>query len=214
MDNAKNCRAAGRLISLRYPHIFSNGCATHSMNLILKDWYTHESTTWFARIIDSCHKVVKFVLRLQRVLDIYRPRMSCMLKLPAETRFCTHFYTLESLLRNKVAIVETFTCMAFHDWEDDESDSSKEKINIHSDLGKERWWKDVASAYHVMMPVMYAIHYMDQSVANMGKVWMTWRTMQQSLQNPKEIKDSVIKPWQIPFSAKQCKVFLILFDQR
>ena len=136
------------------------------MNLILKDWYTHESTTWFARIIDSCCKVFKFVLKRQRVLDIYRPRMSCMLKLPTEIRFCTHFYTLESLLRNKAAIVETFTWMAFHDWEDDESDSAKEKINhIRSDLGKERWWKDVASAYHVMMPVMYAIRYMDQSVA-------------------------------------------------
>ena len=152
------------------------------MNLILKDWYTHENTTWFARIIDSCHKVVKFVLKRQRVLDIYHPCMSCMLKLPAETRFCTHFYTLESLLRNKAAIVETFTCMAFHDWEDDESNSAKEKINhIRSDLGKERWWKDVASAYHVMMPVMYAIRYMDQSVANMGKVWMAWWMMQQSL---------------------------------
>ena len=137
-----------------------------------------------------------------------------MLKLPTETRFCTHFYTLESLLRNKAAIVETFTCMAFHDWEDDESDSAKEKINhIRSDLGKERWWKDVASAYHVMMPVMYAICYMDQSVATMGKVWMTWWTMQQSLQNPEEIKDSVVKPWQIPFNAKQRKVLLTLFDR-
>ena len=95
-------------------------------------------------------------------------------------------------------------------WEDDESDSAKEKINhIRSDLGKETWWKDVASAYHVMMPVMYAIRHMDQSVATMGKVWMTWWTMQQSLQNP---KDSVVKPWQIPFNAKQRKVLLTLFD--
>ena len=105
--------------------------------------------------------------------------------------------------------------MAFHDWEDDESNSAKKKINhIRSDLGKERWWKDVASAYHVMMPVMYAIRYMDQSVVNMGKVWMAWQMMQQSLQNPKEIKDSVVKPWQIPFNAKQCKVLLTLFDRR
>ena len=37
MDNAKNCHAASCLINLCYPHIFSNGCATHSLNLKLKD---------------------------------------------------------------------------------------------------------------------------------------------------------------------------------
>ena len=63
MDNAKNCQGASRLINLHYPHIFSNGYATHSLNLVLKDWYTNESTTWFASIIDACCKVVKFILK-------------------------------------------------------------------------------------------------------------------------------------------------------
>ena len=85
MDNEKNCRVVGALINLQYPHIFSNGYSTYSMNLILKDWHTHESTTWFAKIIDAYHKGVKFVLNHQRVLDIYHPCMSCMLELPTGT---------------------------------------------------------------------------------------------------------------------------------
>jgi hypothetical protein len=117
MDNAKNCRSAGKILKLRYPHIFSSGCNTHSLNLVLKDWYKSEDTTWFATIIDTSRKIVKFILKRQRVLDIYRSRMSVTLKLPAETRFCTHFYTLESLLRNKDAVVETFSCMTFYEWE-------------------------------------------------------------------------------------------------
>ena len=85
MDNAKNCQAAGCLINLHYPHIFSNGCATHNLNLVLKDRYTNESTTWFASIINTCCKVVKFILKCQRVLDVYCPRISCMLKLSTTT---------------------------------------------------------------------------------------------------------------------------------
>lgn len=48
MDNAKNCRLAGRIINERYPHIYPTSCNTHSMNLVLKDWYTSGDTTWFA----------------------------------------------------------------------------------------------------------------------------------------------------------------------
>ena len=116
MDNAKNCKNAGKLLKRRYSHVYSCGCNTHSLNLVLKDWYKSEDTKWFASIIDMARKIVKFVLKRQRVLDIFRPRMSVILKLPAETRFCTHFYTLESLLCNKDAVVETFTCMAFYEW--------------------------------------------------------------------------------------------------
>ena len=80
MDNAKNCRLAGRIINERYPHIYPTSCNTHSMNLVLKDWYTSEDTTWFANIINMCRKVVKFILKRQRVLDIYCSCMVCMLK--------------------------------------------------------------------------------------------------------------------------------------
>ena len=82
--------------------------------------------------------------------------MSCMLKLPIKTILCIHFYILESLLQNKVVVMETFSCMAFHDWEDGDLERVKEKINyILQTLGKEKWWKDVKSAYRIMMPMMY-----------------------------------------------------------
>ena len=49
MDNTKNCN---HILNERYPHIYPTGCNTHSMNLVLKDWYTSEDTTWFANIIN------------------------------------------------------------------------------------------------------------------------------------------------------------------
>ena len=98
MDNVKNCKNASRILKQQYPHVFPVGCNTHSLNLVLKDWYKSDDTTWFASIVDTVRQLVRFMLKRQRVLDIFRPRMSVMLKLPAETRFCTHFYTFESLL--------------------------------------------------------------------------------------------------------------------
>ena len=139
-----------------------------------------------------------------------------MLNLLAETRFCTYFYTVESLLmKNKAPIQDTFSCIAFQVWEAGESEKVKTKVfNIRKNLRKDKWWKDVASVYHVMMPVMYGIRYMDQSVANIGKVYMTWWTVQQSLECPEELEDSVVKPWQRPFTSTKRKILLIFFHKR
>ena len=38
MDNAKNCKNVGALITRQFPQIYANGCNAHSLNLVLKDW--------------------------------------------------------------------------------------------------------------------------------------------------------------------------------
>ena len=62
MDNAKSCRNEGALITRQFPHIYANGCNDHSLNLVLKDWYSSDKTTWFAKPIDAACQVVKFIL--------------------------------------------------------------------------------------------------------------------------------------------------------
>ena len=216
MDNAANCKNAGKLIQKSFPHIYANGCNTHSLNLVLKDWYSSEETTWFAKTIDVARQVVKFILKRQRVLDIFRIRMSVMLKLPAKTRFCTHFYTLESLLRNKCSVIDTFNCTAFDDWQLDQVERVKEKIaHLRGSINKPIWWRSVMDVYHIMMPVMFAICNLDQRAPNLGKVWMTWWTIQESIENLEPIKESIVfKEWRVPFSAKQRKILYKFFHAR
>ena len=98
MDNAKNCKSANQILKRRYPHIYLSGCNTHGMNLVLENWYKNDDTQWFALIVNIACQLVRFMLKRQRVLDIFCPCMSVMLKLPAETRFCTNSYMFESLL--------------------------------------------------------------------------------------------------------------------
>ena len=35
MDNAANCRSAGRILEHQYPRLYASGCNTHSLNLVL-----------------------------------------------------------------------------------------------------------------------------------------------------------------------------------
>lgn len=213
MDNAKNCRAAGRLLERRFSNIYTFGCNTHSLNLVLQDWYKSADTEWFKTIIDNARRIVKFILKRQRVLDMYRQRMTTMLKLPCETRFCTNFYTVESLLRNKNAVMETFVCAPFADWETSQNERVKSKVtDVRSLLSNRQFWDSVGDSYHVMMPIMLALRQMDSASANIGKVWMAWWSVQQSLKNPEELQNSIIKPWKAPFNrAKRellCKYVL------
>ena len=79
MDNVANCRATGTILEYCYQRLYTSGCNTHSLNLVLQDWYKSDSTEWFKTIIDRARKIVKFILKRQRLLDMYRQRMSTML---------------------------------------------------------------------------------------------------------------------------------------
>ena len=52
MDNAKKFKNAGALLTSQFLHIYTNGCIAHSLNLVWKDWYSNDKTTWFAKPID------------------------------------------------------------------------------------------------------------------------------------------------------------------
>lgn len=128
MDNAKNYRASGSIIQRTYPHIYATVCNTHSLNLVLQDWYKSEHTEWFREPIDKSRRIDKFILYRQRVLHI-----------PVETRFCTHFYVLEGLLKNKDAIKETSSCTLYRRWEEVQKESvwnksAQLKIIVNMDL--------------------------------------------------------------------------------
>ena len=135
MDNAANCRSAGRILEHQYPRLYASGCNMHSLNLVLQDWYKSNDTEWFKTIIDKARRVVKFILKRQRILDLYHQRMSTMLPLPCETRFATNFYMAKSLLRNKNVVMETFVSAPFFEWKADQTEYVKIKsFSLRNDI--------------------------------------------------------------------------------
>ena len=72
MDNAKNCRVVGHLLEQQFSNLYTFGCNTHSLNLVLQYWCKIDDTKWFKSIIYNARCVVKFILKRQWVLDMYR----------------------------------------------------------------------------------------------------------------------------------------------
>ena len=66
--------------------------------------------------------------------------------------------------------METFSCMAFHDWERTQTIKVKDKITLlDASLTKRAWWNSVMDAYHVMMPIMNVIRNLDARAPKLGR---------------------------------------------
>ena len=106
--------------------------------------------------------------------------------------------------------------MAFHDWECTQAPTIIERVSfLKSFLKRNAWWKSVMDAYHVMMPIMFAICVLDQRIPNIGTLWMTWWIVQRSLEYLEKLKEYVVeKHWCIPFSSRQRKVLLKYFHAK
>ena len=59
---------------------------------------------------------------------------------------------------NKNAVLETFVCAPFSEWEVAQSLVVKAKIQgLREDIASKAFWDAVGDMYHVMMPVMLAL---------------------------------------------------------
>lgn len=77
--------------------------------------------------------------------------MTTMLKFPYETRFCTNFYTVQSLLKNKNVVLEIFVCASFCEWDAEQTEAKKAKITCLKVLIDDRhFWSNVGDYYLVM----------------------------------------------------------------
>lgn len=149
----------------------------------------------------QCKKSCEVSSEMTKASRYVSSRMSTMLRLPYKTRFATNFYMAESLLQNKNAVLETFVCASFYEWEADQTEAVKAKIvRLRNDVPSRVLWDEVGDAYHVMMSVILALRQLDSRAPNIGKVYMAWWTIQESLKKPKEPQESYVKPWKIPFN--------------
>lgn len=99
-DNTAVLPAAGKLLELKYPKLFYNGCRTHCSDLTVEDV---AKIAEFELVIEDCMLVVKFVLAHSKIKEAYlritkELGKGTTLKLFSEKRFAQICKTLESLL--------------------------------------------------------------------------------------------------------------------
>jgi hypothetical protein len=105
-DTASCMKKAWKLVEARFPHIYTNGCASHVLNLLAKDICKLED---FPVILQEATDIVNFIRKRSKLRQRLKELRKMMgiprgLQLPVETRWCTQLACLKSVLEARMAI--------------------------------------------------------------------------------------------------------------
>ncbi|KAG8380934.1 hypothetical protein BUALT_Bualt06G0068200 [Buddleja alternifolia] len=96
-DNASNFESAGDMLMGRYPHLYKTRCATHGIQLLLKDIYVE--IEWLQKVIDDAKLIIMFMYKHTILLSLMREHTNNReLKHPCTTRFASNFKMVESVI--------------------------------------------------------------------------------------------------------------------
>jgi hypothetical protein len=84
------------------PHIFKQGCATHALDLMLKDWAKIDQ---FKDLIQKAKRVYIYIHNHHVTMALFREHsLWKSLIVPAETRFACQFLMISRMLEVKNAL--------------------------------------------------------------------------------------------------------------
>ena len=86
-DNASNCRKMGRMVEAEFKNIRWTPCASHCLNLLMKDI---GKLDWVKRVTTYALSIVNFYTKKVKVLAIFREYSPLELKRPGLDTLCLH----------------------------------------------------------------------------------------------------------------------------
>ncbi|XP_066381572.1 uncharacterized protein [Miscanthus floridulus] len=161
-DNARPNEAATSLLKAKHPSIFWNGCAAHTIDLMLEDIGKMPRV---ATTISKAKCLTIFLYAHTIVLSLMRKFLSRDLVRCGVTRFATAYLNLKSLLENKKQLQRLFR-----------EDELNELGYLNSVKGKkankvvrsETFWKRVETVVNYFEPLATVLRRMDSDVLAMG----------------------------------------------
>ncbi|XP_042488520.1 uncharacterized protein LOC122068705 [Macadamia integrifolia] len=97
LDNGVNYNCCGDMLIGKWSHMYRTNCATHGINLPLKDIYKY--VKWVRKIIDGGEHVLDYMHRHTAVIALMREfKNDKAIKQPCKIRFATNFLMLQSLI--------------------------------------------------------------------------------------------------------------------
>jgi len=101
MDSAAICKAAGRKLEARFPHITFTPCTSHCLDLLLEDM---AKLDWVSSVIAEARTTLKFITNHHKSLALFRSLSKLELLKPGETRFATNFIMLQRMHEVKASL--------------------------------------------------------------------------------------------------------------
>ncbi|XP_031265989.1 uncharacterized protein LOC116124406 [Pistacia vera] len=155
-NNGSNYKAAGRMLSEKYPSITWSPYAAHSINLVLKDIAEMDHIVYLAR---RASEVTKFVYNHTFLIAWLRKRQGWkeIARLGA-TRFATTFIAMRSLHEHKHDLQAMVTDKSFVNSRYAKSNKGKQAIDIILDND---FWNDMDKISKVVRPLMRLLWIVD-----------------------------------------------------
>jgi hypothetical protein len=161
-DNASVNLAAAALLKAKRPSIFWNGCAAHTIDLMLEDIGKIREVD---KTIVKARTLTTFLYSHARLLALMRTFLGKDLVRAGITRFATAYLNLKSLLDNKKELGRLFR-----------SDELNEMGYINKGKGKDiakvvrsdTFWKTIDAAVNYFEPLATVLRKMDSDVPGMG----------------------------------------------
>jgi hypothetical protein len=161
-DNARPNEAAASLLRAKHPSIFWNGCAAHTIDLMLEDIGKMPRV---AATISKAKCLTVFLYAHTRVLDLMRKYLSRDLVRCGVTRFATAYLNLKSMLENKKQLQRLFREDELHELGYLKSAKGKKAEKVAK---SETFWRDVETAVIYFEPLAHVLRRMDSDVPAMG----------------------------------------------
>ena len=169
-DNAPNMKAAWKILQRKYPQKIFLGCWAHAIHLWIKDIL---NLSWADNIIQDGKNIINYFRNHQIILAILRKIQKekynkCIsLLLPGETRWGSHFYSLNNLLSTKSAIQSILV-------EDNITlpEELKQKI-ISNDL-----WTNIKKLRNLLEPFVNFLQQLQSDTSNLSSVYLKLKNLE------------------------------------
>jgi Protein of unknown function (DUF 659)/hAT family C-terminal dimerisation region len=182
-DSAPVCRAATEIVHHKYPKIFASPCATHVLDLLLKDF---GNLPWVCRIVKECFEVVKFITNHQRTLHQFKELSKLNLKKPAPTRFASNFHMMDRVVKVKQELQTLVVSKEWNTWigSREVTGTLREHGTIIKDtILFDGFWNSLRQVIGLSERVVKILRATDSGVPYMGEIWANMSQVSQDLDN-------------------------------
>nr|XP_011459711.1 PREDICTED: uncharacterized protein LOC105350056 [Fragaria vesca subsp. vesca] len=159
-DNASNYKWAGKELMKQRSKLWWTPCAAHCIDLMLEDI---SKLKVFETTIQRAKLIVKFIYGHTQVLSIMRKFTGNKeIIRPAVTRFATSFLTLQSLYKQKAALISMFQSK---EWHDCGCTKHKDAYDVKKYILRDgNFWNHIAYCIKSVLPLVCVLREVDSEV--------------------------------------------------
>ncbi|KAK1936997.1 hypothetical protein P3T76_009775 [Phytophthora citrophthora] len=191
-DNASNMRRAWELLMEKMPHLTCNGCAAHTINLLLKDMF---DIPFLNEVLKKAVVVTRFVRKRAALLYQFRTKQRQhfgagqrrrALLLPVATRWYSSTNCIESVVQNEEVLREIFSNSDLLSRYQDAGTKLNQVENI---LGDRTFWMDARTVMRICNPVIKVLGALERDGCCLSMIYYYFGGLQNHVVYHRETND-------------------------